>query len=95
MAESNQTRGSMLLVDEYFNSQDERFVDELRRIRNPKPLAGFVDRWKRDPRPWAREQMLKYLQLPFDVVGHQPVVKRLFKHAESAHRVRVPSTPWH
>ena len=35
-----------------------------------------------DHRPWAREQVLRYVALPMDRPGHQPVVKRLFKHAE-------------
>jgi hypothetical protein len=72
----------MLLVDEYFGAEDARFVEELRRVHKAKALAQFAERWKRDPRPWAREQVLKYLQLPLDQVGHQSVVKRLFKQAE-------------
>jgi hypothetical protein len=48
-------------------------------------LAGLADRWKKDPRPWAREQVFAYLGLPMDCQGHHPVVKRLFKHAEASH----------
>ena len=52
-------------------------------VRSPKYLAGLADRWKQDPRPWAREQIFKYLAMPMDRPGHHPVVKRLFKHAEA------------
>lgn len=73
----------MLLVEECFAAEDDRFVAELRAVDQPKLLAAFADRWKQDSRPWARQQMLAYLELPFDRPGHQPVVKRLFKHAEA------------
>jgi hypothetical protein len=76
-------RSSSLLVEEYFDGEDSRFVDELRACHAPQRLAGLADRWKKDPRPWARLQILHYLSLPLDQPGHQPVVKRLFKHAES------------
>ncbi|HEY1068146.1 MAG TPA: hypothetical protein VGE52_18630 [Pirellulales bacterium] len=48
-----------------------------------KALAELADRWKVDPRPWARAQLLRYVESPFDRIGHHAVVKRLFKHAES------------
>jgi hypothetical protein len=73
----------MLLVEECFAAEDDRFVAELRAVDRPKLLAAFADRWKQDSRPWARQQMLAYLEQPFDREGHQPVVKRLFKHAEA------------
>ncbi len=72
----------MLLVEECFAAEDARFLTELRRVEQPKLLAAFADKWKRDPRSWARQQTLDYLDLPFDRPGHQPVVKRLFKQAE-------------
>ncbi len=72
----------MLLVEECFAAEDARFLAELRRVDQPKLLAAFADKWKRDPRPWARQQTLDYLDLPLDRPGHQPVVKRLFKQAE-------------
>ena len=76
-------RASLLLVDECFANADARFVEAVRRVESPKYLAGLADRWKRDPRPWAREQILAYLDLPLDCPGHQPLVKRLFKEAEA------------
>lgn len=73
----------MLLVEEYFNGEDDRFVGALREVHSPKALAGLADRWKKDPRPWARRQQSAYLSEPFDSFGHNVVVKRLFKHAEA------------
>jgi hypothetical protein len=75
-------RGQMLLAEEYFASESPAFLETLRQVSQPKVLAGFTDRWKKDPRPWARRQMLDYLAQPLNCPGHQPVVKRLFKQAE-------------
>ena len=74
--------GSLLLAEEYFGAEDPRFLPAIRAVRQPKALAGFVDRWKRDVRPFARSQILAYLAQPLDSVGHNVVVKRWFKHAE-------------
>lgn len=82
MSSQGNERGQMLLAEEYFSSQHDGFVLALRNVSNGKTLASFTDRWKNDPRPWARLQMLEYLQHPLDCQGHQPVVKRLFKHSE-------------
>jgi hypothetical protein len=76
--------GSLILAEEYFNAEDARFVDAIRQVTSSKQLAGFVDRWRRDPRPWARRQIFAYLAQPLDSMGHNVVVKRLFKHAEAA-----------
>ena len=75
---------STVLVDECFATQDDQFIDRVRMVSSLKYLAALADRWKRDPRPWAREQIFKYLALPLDRPGHHPVVKRLFKHAEAS-----------
>jgi hypothetical protein len=76
-------RKPSLSLDELFDAQDSRFLEVLREFHDPQALATFADRWKLDLRPWARQQILDYLQLPLDSPGHQPVVKRLFKQAES------------
>jgi hypothetical protein len=78
----SQGSGSLLLAEEYFAAEDPRFLEAIRAVGNAKALAGFVDRWKRDIRPFARMQILAYLGEPLDSVGHNVVVKRLFKHAE-------------
>ena len=80
MAGSNQP--TFLMVEECFEHQDGRFLELLRWPFQPARLAAFADRWKKDPRPWAREQTFAYLALPLSIPGHQPVVKRLFKEAE-------------
>jgi hypothetical protein len=74
---------SPLMLDEALASQDERFVDLLRNFHDPKRVATIADRWARDHRPWAREKIISYLSLPLDVPGHEPLIKRLFKYAES------------
>jgi hypothetical protein len=74
---------STLLVDESFAAADDRFLDLVRSVSTPQYLAGLADRWKKDPRPWARRQIFEYLALPLDPPGHHPVVKRLFKQAEA------------
>jgi hypothetical protein len=75
--------GSLLLLDEAFDAQDARFLERLRDVDQLVPLARFTERWVRDPRPWAREQILAYLQQPLSGVGQQAVVKRLLRHAET------------
>jgi hypothetical protein len=75
-------RGQMMLVEEYFANEDELFLETLRRVNQIKALAGFADRWKKDPRPWARKQIIAYLSEPLTFPGHQPIVKRLFKQVE-------------
>src|SRR5262245_43793187 len=87
--DAHEGQPSTLLVDDCFSRQDARFLDLVRAVRNPKYLAGLADRWKQDPRPWAREQIFKYLEMPLNRPGHHPLVKRLFKHAEQKGRRRA------
>ncbi len=75
--------GSSLMLDEYFSIEDERFIEELRGVSDSNKLAGLAERWKKDPRPWARKQIFAYLELPLNSAGHHPIVKRLYKHAEA------------
>jgi hypothetical protein len=75
---------SSLKVDDSFAAEDDRFIDLVRSVTTPKYLAALADRWKKDPRPWARRQVFNYLALPLDRAGHHPVVKRLFKQAEAS-----------
>ncbi|MDB5346292.1 MAG: hypothetical protein JWP89_4669 [Schlesneria sp.] len=79
---SHNTPVSTMLVDESFANQDDQFIEQLRTVSNSKYLAGLADRWKKDPRPWAQDQIFQYLTMPLDRPGHHPLVKRLFKHAE-------------
>lgn len=82
-AERMDDQTSSLLVDESFSSAEDGFVERVRGAASSKYLAGLADRWKKDPRPWARRQIFEYLSQPLDRPGHHPVVKRLFKHAEA------------
>jgi hypothetical protein len=82
-------RGSFLLLDEYYAAGNDSFLDELCAITESKKLAGFVDRWKNDPRPWARERIFDYLDRPMTTPGHNVVVKRLYKQAEQKRDTQV------
>ena len=79
---STESSQQLLLAEEYFSAEDNRFVATLREAHDAKRIAAFADRWKRDGRPWAREQKIAYLRREPNCVGHQPIVKRLFKQAE-------------
>lgn len=72
-----------LLAEEQLSAGVDAFVETIRGMKEPKALAGLAERWKNDPRPWARKMIVHYLGLPFDKPGHQVVVKRLFKAAET------------
>ena len=89
MAHNFSGKTSLLLVEEYFDQQDSRFLDSLWEVNEIERLAGFADRWKKDPRPWAREQMIEYVKRPFNRIGHQPLTKRLFKQAEENRDVEL------
>lgn len=77
-------RTSYPLLEEHFSTGDDRFLTSLRTFHVPGRLAQLADRWKNDSRPWARQQIQKYLELALNAPAHETVVKRLFKHAEAA-----------
>jgi hypothetical protein len=72
----------LTLTQELFSEQDPRFLEELGKLRSLRALASFADKWKKDPRPWAREQLIQYLDQPMNKPGHHPIIKRIFKHAQ-------------
>jgi hypothetical protein len=76
--------GSWLLIDEFFASGDERFVDELVRAFGPTKLAALAERWYGDARPFARKTLLAYVDDGCDRPEHKALVKRLFKLAEKS-----------
>lgn len=82
MRPNQKRRGSHALLDEFFASSDERFVDELLLVDDALKLQGLVERWKVDPRPWAMAMQWRYLESPWATAGHNVVVKRLYKAAE-------------
>jgi hypothetical protein len=73
---------SFLIVEEYFDSADESFLDNLKKFHDPKKLGPFSQRWASDSRPWARAKIFEYLNAGWAIIGHQAVIKRLFKTAE-------------
>lgn len=75
---------SALLVDEFFDAGDERFLTELLALRSDKKLISLAARWYWDPRPFARRMLLAYVDDGCDRPQHRLLVKRLFKQAEAA-----------
>jgi hypothetical protein len=71
---------SRLMLEACFTAADDRFLDEWVRFSTPEFLAGFLERWLADPRPWARQLVILYLQRPLNMRGHEVVVKRLCRH---------------
>ena len=77
---SQDARASSLMLEECFAAADDRFLSEWIRVSNPGMLARFLERWLSDPRPWARQQLIRYLQQHLNFPGHEIVVKRLCKY---------------
>jgi hypothetical protein len=80
MAESQ----SWLLLEELLERGDPAFVTELRKVHDAERLGDFANRWLADSRPWARQLLFDYLDLPLNAFRHEALVKRLFKLAEKA-----------
>src|SRR5687768_6576100 len=73
---------SSLLLAELYDSGDASFVKFLLQYSGTfKPVIGLIEKWKKDPRPWARQLKIDFL-LRRDLHANVRVVfKRLFKHA--------------
>ena len=78
------SRPSSLMLEECYAAADDRFLDEWVRFSRPEFLARFIDRWTTDSRPWARLQLIRYLQRDLNFPGHEVVVKRMCKHFHTA-----------
>jgi hypothetical protein len=78
------TTSSKLLLDEYFEAGDDRFVDEVLSLEAGKKLKSLAERWYRDARPFARRTLLLYIDNGCDKPHHRALVKGLFKLAEKA-----------
>lgn len=78
------TGASTLLLSEYFDAGDERFLAELYASNAARKLQVFGPKWFADKRRFAREALLAYIDDGCDRPHHRPLVKKLFKHAESA-----------
>jgi hypothetical protein len=76
---------SSLLINEFFDAADERFLREVLESRDAGALKGIAAKWAADPRPFMRELMKRYLATgAADHDGHRALAKTLFKHAEKA-----------
>jgi hypothetical protein len=76
---------SSLLIDEYFNAGDERFVPEVLGSKDAGKLKSLGPKWAADPRPFARASIIRWLaDGGADKDGHRALAKALFKHAEKA-----------
>jgi hypothetical protein len=53
-----------------------------RKPQKSHPLGALARRWLEDPRPWARAQLVRYVEDGCDRPGHRTLVKRLYKGAE-------------
>jgi hypothetical protein len=73
---------SSLVLAELYDSADDSFLNAVLDYRvNFKPILGLIERWKKDPRPWARKLKFDFLfggKSPWEC---RPVFKRLFKQA--------------
>ncbi len=82
LAHETQRIGSTLLVDEWFERGDDRFLGELLAVTAAGKLAALAAKWYGDTRPWARRMLLAYIDDGCDRLEHKGLVKRLFKLAE-------------
>lgn len=75
---------SKLLLDECFAAADDRFLLEWIKFRSTEIITTYLNQWVADSRPWAREQLIKYLAMDLNFPGHELFVKRAYRHFESA-----------
>ncbi len=75
---------SSLMLDEWYEAGDERFVDEVLASRSPAKLKSLAAKWYADARPFARTALFAYLDHGLATPDHRALVKGLFKAAESA-----------
>ena len=75
---------SNVLIDEYFESGDDRFLPEVLASLSDKKLLSLADKWFWDTRPFARRMLLAYIDDGCDRPNHRILVKRFFKAAEAA-----------
>lgn len=75
---------SFILLEELFESEDPRFLDEVFGCIADRKLRSFGTRWYRDKRPWARRALLAYVDDGCDRARHRALVRRLLVLAETA-----------
>ena len=73
---------SPLILAELYEAGDEAFLEHLVRHRGSfKPLLPVVEKWKKDPRPWARGLRISFARDGRLTGDNRVVFKRLFKQA--------------
>jgi hypothetical protein len=80
---TNGPPSSFQTLSNYFEAADDRFADELEKAQSTETLTSIVQRWVVDERPWAQQQIVKYLQRELNFPGHELIVKRFLRHFES------------
>ncbi len=76
-------------VLERFEAADPGFIETLTKCADAQGLRAFAERWQKDTRPWARAQLIQYVDQPSPWTSrpvlhrrnpeHRPLWKRLFK----------------
>jgi hypothetical protein len=66
-----------------FQAGAPEFVDALRQNTIAAALAPFAETWWTDPRIEAKRLLFAYLEKPLNAPRHEPLVKRLFKFADT------------
>lgn len=79
--EGRRSPPSKILLDELFASEDDQFLDCFVQFDNYEYLKHFSIKWMEDSRPWARSQVIEYLQSTLNHPGHEVVFKRTLKWA--------------
>lgn len=64
--------------------RDPRLADAARELRDGASVAQLAEAWRAADPDFARQSLLEYLRQPLNTPGHEPLVKRLFKHFEQA-----------
>lgn len=73
---------SSLVLAELYDADDGAFLDRLLQHRgNFKPYLGLIERWKKDPRPWARRLKIEFATRENLHTDARIIFKRLFKQA--------------
>lgn len=76
-------RGTISVKAPYGNRMIEVRTPFARTAQKPHMMTGFAAKWLNDPRPWARAQLIQYIDTSIDRPGHRSLVKQLLKGAES------------
>ncbi|MBA4066222.1 MAG: hypothetical protein C0501_21405 [Isosphaera sp.] len=67
-----------------FQAGSPEFVEMVRQRVNAPGLATLAETWYADTRVEARRMLFAYLERPLNSPRHEPLVKRLFKFADTA-----------